>query len=158
MKTVFYESRIARLFTFIPNFKTIMLFGLVFTEHQSLSKTVLAHEKVHQEQYQDCFGAGLALAIIIMFTLFAFGIQSAWMLLLALLPIFLYYIIYGIEYLISFVYRSFKHKNLVMANDNTYYASAMEMEAYDLQEEWRKPCKDRRIHHSFEWFKYYGTI
>lgn len=158
MKTVFYESRIAKLFTFIPNFKTIMLFGLVFTEHQSLSKTVLAHEKVHQGQYQDCFGAGLALAIITMFTLFAFGIQSLWMLLLVLLPIFLYYVVYGTEYLISFVYRSFKHKNLVMANDSAYCSSAMEMEAYDLQEEWRKPCKDRRIHHSFEWFKYYGTI
>lgn len=158
MKTVFYESRIAKLFTFIPNFKTIMLFGLVLTEHQFLSKTVLAHEKVHQRQYQDCFGAGLALAIITMFTLFAFGIQSLWMLLLVLLPIFLYYIVYGTEYLISFAYRSFKHKHLVMANDSAYCSSAMEMEAYDLQEEWRKPCKDRRIHHSFEWFKYYGVI
>ena len=158
MKTVFYESRIARLFTFIPDFKTIMLLGLVFTEHQSLSKTVLAHEKVHQQQYQDCFGAGLALAIITMFALFAFGIQSYWMLLLVLFPIFLYYIMYGIEYLICFIYRSFKQRDIVLANENAYCFSAMEMEAYDLQDEWRKPCKDRRVHHSFEWFKYYGTI
>lgn len=158
MKTVFYESPIAKLFTFIPNFKTIMLFGLVFTEHKELSKTVLTHEKVHQGQYQDCFGAGLALAIISMFTLFAFGIQSLWMFLLLLIPLTLYYIVYGVEYLISFIYRSFKHKNIILANENSYYASAMEMEAYDLQDEWRKPCSERRIHHSFGWFKYYGKI
>lgn len=158
MKTVFYESRIAKLFTFIPNFKTIMLFGFVFTEHKELSITTLSHEKVHQRQYQDCFGAGLALAIILMFTLFALSIQSHWMFLLVLIPIFLYYIVYGVEYLISFIHWLFKHKNLALANDNAYYSNAMEMEAYDLQDEWRKPCKDRRIHHSFEWFKYYGTI
>lgn len=34
---IYYKSKIAKLFTFIDGYKTIMLFGAVFTERDSIS-------------------------------------------------------------------------------------------------------------------------
>lgn len=33
---IYYNSKIAKLFTFIDGYKTIMLFGAVFTERDSI--------------------------------------------------------------------------------------------------------------------------
>ncbi|MDR1336694.1 MAG: hypothetical protein LBK22_07695, partial [Tannerella sp.] len=61
MKTIFYNSKIAEFFTPNDGFKTVMLFGLVFTEKSALSDSVIAHERVHQQQYAECLAAGLCL-------------------------------------------------------------------------------------------------
>jgi hypothetical protein len=61
MKTLFYNSKIAEFFTPLGGFKTVMLFGFVFTEKNALGDTVIAHERVHQQQYAECLAAGLAL-------------------------------------------------------------------------------------------------
>lgn len=34
---IYYNSKIAKLFTFIDGYKTIMLFGAVFTERDAIS-------------------------------------------------------------------------------------------------------------------------
>lgn len=144
---VFYQSKIAKLVTFIANFATVMLFGAVFTEHKELTKTTLAHEAVHVTQYQTLFSLGLFIAVGDMFTFFAFDIQSWWMLSLIAIPVFLYYAWYLIEYLIRLIiYRD---------HDKAYRMLAFEQEAFDLQQEWIKPCPERRSVYSFSFFRYY---
>ena len=65
---IYYNSKIAKATTFLADFVTIMLFGAVFTEVKELSEKTKYHEASHVEQYQTLFGAGLALAVGIMFT------------------------------------------------------------------------------------------
>lgn len=144
---VYYNSKIAKLVTFLANFATIMLFGAVFTEQKELTKTSLAHESVHVMQYQTLFTLGLSIAIGVMFVCFGFDCYGWWMLSLILIPIFLYYAWYLIEYLIRLIiYRD---------SDKAYRMIAFEQEAYDLQQEWIKPCLERRAAYSFSFIKYY---
>lgn len=131
----------------MANFATIMLFGAVFTEHKELTKTSLAHEAVHITQYQTLFTLGLSIAVGIMFICFGFDAYGWWMLSLILIPVFLYYVWYGIEYLI----RLTKYRD----RDKAYRMIAFEQEAYHLQHEWMKPCPERRLAYSFSFFKYY---
>ena len=147
MAKIYYNSKIAKLVTFLADFATIMLFGAVFTEHSELSSRTKYHEAVHVEQYQTLFTAGLALAVGIMFTCFAFDIYDWWMLALVAIPVFLYYVWYGIEYLIRLImYRD---------ADKAYRMIAFEQEAYDLENEYKKPCTERMYASSFGFLKYY---
>ena len=144
---IYYNSKIAKATTFLADFVTIMLFGAVFTEESKLSDRVKFHEASHVEQYQTLFGAGLALAVGIMFTCFAFDHYGWWMLSLAALPVFLYYLWYGIEFLIRFcMYRD---------RDKAYHEIVFEREAYALEDEYRKPCTERKFASSFSFLKYY---
>lgn len=147
---VFYNSKIAKIVTFLADFATVMLFGAVFTELPELSIRSKYHEAVHVEQYQTCFSAGLALAVSIMFTCFAFNAFGWWMLSLILIPILLYYIMYGIE----FVIRLIQYQD----RDKAYRMIAFEQEAYDLENEYLKPCNERRTTSSFSWLRYYKKV
>lgn len=144
---IYYNSKIAKLLTFMEDFATIMLFGAVFTEEKKLSERTKYHESSHVEQYQTLFTSGLALAVGIMFTCFAFDRYGWWMLSLAILPVFLYYSWYGIEFLVRLcIYRN---------KDKAYRMIAFEQEAYDLEDEYRKPCEERRMVSSFSFLRYY---
>ena len=105
------------------------------------------HEFIHVVQYWVCMALGAFLAI----PLVCFG--SWWF---ALLPVFLYYILYGGEWLIAIMHHFFsqKKKSIAAANDKAYRNSAMEMEAYQNE-------------HDFEYlmtrpwwanFRYYGKL
>lgn len=144
---IYYNSKIAKLLTFMEDFATIMLFGVVFTEEKKLSERTKYHEASHIEQYQTLFGLGLALAVGIMFTCFAFDRYGWWMLSLIALPVFLYYAWYGIEYLIRLC--------MCRDKDKTYRMIAFEQEAYELENEYRKPCSERKSASSFSFMKYY---
>lgn len=146
MKTIIYNSKLAKMLL-SDGYAAIMLFGLVFVKGTSLTTRQIEHEKVHQGQFADCVGAGLIIAIIAMFTLFACDIRSWWMFLLLLIPISLFYLLYGIEWLIRLIQYRNPH--------DAYHQISFEKEAYDLQEEYRKPCTERRSRYSFSWFKYY---
>lgn len=107
---VFYNSKIAKLFTFMKNFKTIMLFGHIFTESEELDCKVLAHEKIHCLQYKDCFNLGLIIDIVILLILLALNIISWKLIFLLFIPLLLFYIWYGVEYLIL-RYLGYDHIN-----------------------------------------------
>lgn len=144
---VFYNSKIAKVFTFLADFATIMLFGAVFTEHDSLSDRCQHHEAVHVVQYQTCFMTGLVIAFCIFFACLGFDHYGWWMLSLLTIPVFLYYVWYLIEYLVR----------LIMYRDSgkAYRMIAFEQEAYDLEYEYLKPCPERRSAYSFSFCKYY---
>lgn len=147
MAKIFYNSKIARIFTFLKDFKTIMLFGAVFTEEKELSDRAKFHEGSHVEQYQTLFTTGMVLAVMTMFICFAFDIYGWWMLALIAIPLLLYYAWYGIEYLVRLImYRD---------ADKAYRRIAFEQEAYDLENEYLKPCNERKYASSFSFLKYY---
>ncbi len=138
MKTVFYNSKVAEFFTPVSGFKTIMLFGFVFTEKKSLSASVLSHENMHQKQYAECVGVGLCMAFL---CTIIFNILWIWV-----VPFTLYYILYLIEYLVHLV----RLRNGTKA----YHAISFEREAYDLMEECLKNAAFRRSRKSFGWINY----
>lgn len=149
MKTVFYNSKIAKAITFLKGFATIMLFGFILTEHSKLPKSTLAHEAVHQEQYRTCFMLGLAISALMLF-----WVQSWWLLFISI-PVLLYYAWYLMEYCIRFFICLFQTKDIHKANDKAYKEIAFEQEAYNLQFEYLKPFQEQRACYSFSWFKYY---
>lgn len=145
---VFYNSKIAKLVTFLAGFATIMLFGAVFTEYNSLSEKTKHHEAIHVIQYQTCFMLGLSIAFGIFFACLGSNHYGWWMLSLFLIPLFLYYIWYLIEYLVRLIiYKG--------NSDKAYRMIAFEQEAYDLELEYMKPCPDRRSAYSFSFIRYY---
>lgn len=171
---IFYESRLAKLITFIKDFSTIMLFGAVFTE---LKENVLnpedrEHEGVHCGQYSDLFWIGLILGIMHGVILLAYrGWNSAptpYAFFLFCWPVFLYYVYYGIEYLIRLVgaihlFYFGKNKNiyyidgrLLEASMYAYRNIAFEREASDLQWEFKKVCPQvKKKRSTGSWMKYY---
>lgn len=71
---IFYNSKIAKLFTFIDGYKTIMLFGAVFTERDAISLKAEYHEEAHCNQYHTmfCFGMFIPVFILMILSLYLF--------------------------------------------------------------------------------------
>lgn len=151
---IFYNSRIAKIITFLPNFSTIMLFGAVFTESQyPLSENTKEHEFCHCRQYCDMFNLGIYLAIFIFLIFAAFEIFSLWLLLLVCIPLFLYYICYGAEY----VYYLITERK---GSDHAYESVSFERHAYWIEQTCYKPEGQRRFYVSFDWWRksYKGEV
>lgn len=123
---IYYNSKIAKLFTFIDGYKTIMLFGAVFTERDSISLRTEYHEEAHCNQYHTLFYFGMFISLLTIGLCLLFGNAGWWMLWLSLIPIFLYYTWYLIEYLIRLcIYRD---------HDKAYHNIVFEREAFDLDQ------------------------
>lgn len=143
---IVYKSSLAKLITFVDNFKTIMLFGVIFTEHESLDEYVKTHEQTHVRQYNDCATVGACLALFWMFILFSMGVQSWWMLLLLLIPVLLFYIWYGIEFLVRWI--------ITRDREQAYEDISFERHARWISETWDLPCKDQNHYVSFGWLDF----
>lgn len=145
---IFYNSWIAKLLLLFSTCSTIMLFGAVFSKKAVLSDEEKAHESIHVVQYLECF----ILGTLLLFVLLYLG-ASIWFI---LLPIICYYILYLMEWLVSFIHHLFskRKKDFVKANGKAYWSSAMEMEAYDNQ---NNPLylKTRKF---LAFVRYYGKI
>lgn len=145
---IYYKSKIAKLFTFIDGYKTIMLFGAVFTERDSISLRVEYHEEAHCNQYHTLFDFGMFVSLLTIGLCLLFGNIGWWMLWLSLIPIFLYYSWYLIEYLIRLcIYRN---------HDKAYHNIVFEREAFDLEKYWNKHDVLRKESKGFSFLKYYG--
>lgn len=150
MGKVFYNSKLAKLLLF-SGYSTIMLFGFIFTKKDSLRPSTLRHEMIHVEQYKECLTA-----FIFPFALFAVFNSLWWILIYPLM----YYIMYGVECLISYIYNIFKgiftkqKFSWEEINDKAYNASAFEMEAHD--NEGKEDYLETRK--GFAFIKYYGKV
>lgn len=85
---IYYNSKIAKLFTFIDGYKTIMLFGAVFTERDAISLKAEYHERTHCNQYQALFATGFIIISIIALVSGLNGHAGWWMLWLLTIPDF----------------------------------------------------------------------
>lgn len=153
MKKIHYNSTIAKIFTLIAGFKTIMLFGSVFTERDNLSLESQEHEFTHCKQYFSLFGIGLYIMIILLFSLLALNCVGLGLLLLIMIPLFMYYIWYGIEFFIKFIllFRKMKFMNSWY---EAYSLISFEQEAVELADEVYKPCSQRKQYYSTGFLKY----
>lgn len=70
---IFYNSKIAKLFTFIDGYKTIMLFGAVFTERDAISLKAEYHEEAHCNQYHTMFCFGMFISLLTIGLCLLFG-------------------------------------------------------------------------------------
>lgn len=132
----------------LPNYKAIMFFWFIFTKEspEEFDKIEIYHEQIHQMQYKDCIGIGFYLAIIIMFTMFALGVHSLWMLMLALMPFVLYYVLYGLNFLALLIRYMNWHK--------AYKNICFEKQAYALEHEGVIICQQITPYVSLSWLKY----
>ena len=127
---IFYNSWVAKLFTFLPDFETIMLFGMTFTEGNHLSDKSIKHETTHMYQYWGCFIIGIFISLMI-------SIAREFSVGLIFIPILLYYILYVYGYIIRFLlnfilFKVMKKKVTFMElSDSAYYGLAFEREAYE---------------------------
>lgn len=143
MKTfIFYNSKLAKAIL-LKAYETMMFFGTIITKAASLSKQSINHEMIHVCQYLEVTAAAaIILGIVSIFT-------SAWVLIIA--P-FIYYLIYGIECLISYTYHWIRGDSTI--NDKVYYACAFEIEAHKYEAD-MSYIDNRKL---FSFIKYYGKI
>lgn len=142
---VFYNSWIAKIFTMIKGYSTVMLFGAVFTEDSSVSERTIYHEQAHAVQYRTLFCAGLVLALIVSL----FTELSWWSVSLILIPVMLFYVWYVIEYII----RLLLYRNHYRAYRNIVF----EREAVALQFEYQKPEAERKYATAFSFMNFYKS-
>lgn len=144
-----YNSLLAKIVLHFSSCTTIMLFGFIFTVRKSLSNTTKNHEKIHIAQYFDIMASGFGLVVPICI----YSSLSLWFL---LLPLVLFYIMYLVEFFISFIHNYFAHrkKDVAKASDTGYDTSSFEMEAYKNQSNMNYLNERKYLQN----FKYYGTI
>lgn len=159
MGKVFYDNWFAKLILF-QGYGTIMFLGMILTKAKEgrLSEKTVNHETIHQYQYFECMLIGALLSTaIILFSDMTLWSQWWFYLCWALFIVGFYYLLYLVEWLVSFIYHLIKPGGSV-ADDNhdAYTASAMEMEA-KANESNLNYLKERGIF-TFKFFSYYGTV
>ena len=155
---IYYNNWFAKLVLF-KGYNTIMFFGMILTKKKSLSERALRHEKIHQCQFvevMEFFQVVFLLVLLLAFVLGGDDTLLPFCLATIIIPPFMYYIMYGVEWLISLVHHFFskKKKDLVSANGKAYKSSSFEMEAYD--NEFVKDYLTKRK--AFTFIRYYGQI
>ena len=122
---------------FIPfkGYDTINLFGILFTRDDFIDSTEYNHESIHSAQMLECM---ILSAVIITAICIMFNISWWWL----LLSIFMYYIQYGLEYVII----RFFHKK----QNDAYHDVSFEEEAYNNDNNLNY-LKHRKV---FAWIKY----
>lgn len=147
MKTIYLNNWLAKILLYFSDCHTIMIFGFILSTRSTLIENAINHERIHVRQYWECFVIGLVIACV----LACFGIFWGF-----ILPLILFYLMYGIEWAISFIHHYFsrRKKTLYDVNEESYYNSAMEMEAYENEKNptyliERTPLR---------FFKYYGKL
>lgn len=156
---IFYNSLLAKILLF-KGYSTVMLFGAVFTKKTALTDRVIRHEKTHQVQYLEVMTVSVMLLLLTDIILVCSGVGEKTVNLMLWLtitvPPFVYYILYGVEWLVSFIHWFFskRKKSVVEANGKAYRNSAMEMEA-KFNENVSGYLLRRK---AFAFLKYYGTL
>lgn len=140
----FYETK------YIPfqGYKAIMLFGFIFTKESEAEWDVVErrHENTHKNQYRDLFGTGLFVDIVLLFLLLALDFVTWNLLWLLTIPVFLFYVWYGINFLKQLIH----YKNWHTAYRNVIF----ERQANVVEDEALLPCEQRTEYTSFSFLKY----
>lgn len=140
---VYYNSRLARILTFLPHFSTMMFFGSVITEGKWLSKKTLSHEGCHCLQYRDVTKVGVPLSVIAFFVTISFVKIDWWMLSYVLVGPLLYYIIYLLEWLVLL---------FIMGPHGAYRNVGFERQARWVALTWNKPEEERNEYKFLGWW------
>lgn len=128
---IFYDT----VFPPPPGFKSIMLFGFIFTHSKELGEVDLRHEReIHVNQYNDCFILGIILSLVILGIFLLCKTCGWWLLSLISIPVLLYYIWYGINY----VFQLFKYWDFHKAYKNVIFERQAYSEEYNTEFKYKK--------------------
>lgn len=141
---VIYNSRLARAMLG-KKYSTCMLFGMILTKRDAISRTTLTHETIHVLQFHETQLLGAPVWS------FLAGVLSPWYLLG--IP-FSFYLLYFGECLVSYIFHALKGTALRRLNDAAYAASALEMEARSFEDDPDYPS----VRRWFTFRKFYGTL
>lgn len=144
MKKCYFNNKIAKLIL-LSGYKaiTLLTFSLFKQIREKVKINDIVHEMIHGVQQEECIVLGFIIALIILpFTTITWN-----SLYLLLIPLLLFYVLYGIEWLISLFFNKFN-------GNNSYHTISFEEEAYE-NEKTNDYLKNRK---HFAWIKYYGNI
>lgn len=99
MKTIHYNSPLARFLTCLTDTNTIMFFGFILTEADKLSMKTLPHERTHRIQWILTGLKSAAFCIITVVVLGLLGCAGWWMLSFLTVPFVAWYLLYILEWL-----------------------------------------------------------
>lgn len=156
MKIVF-NSKIAKVI--IPFHKAILLFFWLLCKKgvEDYKQTFFVHEECHSLQWQECMYTGF----LISFVMFILGFGFDTMLYCCLLSVFMFYVLYGINYAVNVVYLLCKGKTEDMLH-TAYRMLSFEREAryFEFTEGSWEPGTDTYVPHlkrkPFGWIKFIG--
>lgn len=149
---VFYNSSLTKMI--LPKgFSTITLFGLVFTKYtkDQISDKVIAHEKVHVDQYVEIRNITLFLSMIITTIYYKHGGNSIWYLINIVLSYCMFYILYILEWLIRLIIWMLYTKKKGCNIKSAYYSISFEKEAYHHQNYPLQTLRDDDYRPTFGW-------
>lgn len=142
---IFYQSKFASIITFLSSYKTITLGIWTFTEKPSLTQYEIDHEQTHVYEYEDCFLLGIGLSCIFSIIFLLTGQFQIWKwCLLMVCPILLFYVVYGIEFLVKLLLT----RHVLKAYQNI----SLEKYAYSIT------SVPEYAYHHYEWVKYIFTL
>lgn len=131
---VFYNSLLAKTIL-LKGFSTVTLFGLIFTKYtkDQMSDGVLAHEKVHVDQYVEIRNVTLFLSMIITTIYCNHGGNLVWYPINIILSYCMFYILYVLEWIIKLIIWRLFNKKKGYPMKSAYYSISFEKEAYYYQ-------------------------
>lgn len=141
---VIYNSKLAKLFTFIDGFDTMMFMGIVITEMKELSQKTLDHERCHVEQWKEVTVlSALVIMVILDIASLASGFNP-WNLLFLIPSPTVYYVIYGGEW----IYWLFRGQTGLRA----YLKIGFERQARYVARTWIEPDNFENRYRKFNWW------
>ena len=162
MTKVYYDNWIAKLLLY-GNYIAIMFFGFILcklkgdTDKNKLPAYVVRHERIHIRQYWEVMGMSLFLMMFPAMYLTMNGVSMAIPIAL-LISFLLFYIIYGIEAFITFLFHvMFRFAKFKEAWEESYSFSMFEQEAR-IYEDNRYAVGSLPPLMSFGWLKFFGQI
>lgn len=140
----FYETKL------IPfsGYKAIMLFGFIFTKEseEEWDKVERRHEEIHKNQYRNLFRTGLFVDVVLLFILLALECVTWNFLFFLTIPVFLFYVWYGVNFLKQWITYKKLH--------DAYRKVIFERQAYALEGEANLPCEQQTPYTSFSFLRY----
>lgn len=120
---IIYDSKLAKLL--LKNHTTITIMFIIFTIYKSLTQRLINHENIHIRQWSEI--SILSFCIL--------GLLNHLSLISLLFCLIIYYIIYGLEYLIRFlIYYFTKDLSIKDLKYLTYKTISFEAEAFNNQD------------------------
>lgn len=140
----FYETKLIPF----PGYKAVMLFGFIFTKEseEEWDKVERRHEEIHKDQYRNLFRTGLFVDTVLLFILLALELVTWNFLFFLTIPVFLFYVWYGVNFLKQWATYKKLH--------DAYRKVIFERQAYALEDEANLPCEQQTPYTSFSFLKY----
>lgn len=139
---IVYDSTLCKMLTMFGGYSAITLMTIIFFKRvkEKVKQDDITHETTHSLQQFEMIMIGIVISILL-----GFIIGFNWWLIS--IPLLLFYVIYGLEYIIALPFNKFM-------NNDSYHTISFEEEAYENEDNINYP-NERKW---FSWIKYLGNV